>query len=210
LKTYPHIPHKIPSGTYYFFAKLDGSNTRAEWTHKRGFDKFGKRNALLDSQTPFLEEAKGLILNKYGDELSRIFRRARYDKATAFFEFWGENSFAGVHEDEPHTVTLFDIAPHKKGILPPRDYLDLVGDIDIAEMVYYGNVNQDIIRQVKEGNLPGQSFEGVVAKAKHPGKQLLPVMFKLKSNAWLDRLRERCRSLTVNDEAADSLFEKLR
>lgn len=210
MKSYPHIPHKIPSGTYYFFDKLDGSNVRVEWSRKRGMYKFGKRNALLDDQTPFLEKAEGLILEKYEDDLSRIFRRERYDRAVAFFEFWGPNSFAGVHEDEAHTVTLIDIAPYKKGILDPREFLDVADGIDHAPLVYHGNVNQDVIEAVKTGRLPGVTFEGVVGKAKHPGKRSLPVMFKIKSDAWLDRLRARCRAMTDSERGANAMFELLR
>ena len=89
------------------------------------------------------------------------------------------------------TVTLFDVAADKKGILEPRDFLKIFKDIDIAPLLHHGNANSDFIAEVKEGRLEGMTFEGVVCKGKivTPGR---PLMFKIKSQAWLDRLKQKC------------------
>lgn len=207
MKSYPSIPGDILRGTpFYIFDKLDGSNVRAEWTRKRGLHKFGKRNGLLSSDwdpTPFLSEAPDLMREKYGDDIARICRSNRWDKATFYFEFFGPNSFAGWHVEEEHDVVLFDVAVHRKGFLSPKQFLKNFGDLHTAELLHYGNFTLDLQQQVEEGVLEGMTFEGVVCKGqKSTKKGSMPMMFKRKNVAWIQRLRERCGEDT-------KLFERL-
>ena len=120
-----------------------------------------------------------------------IFVSNRYEKVICFFEFWGKNSFAGNHAEEPHEVKLFDIRVHKKGILPPNEYLKLVEHLDIAKLLYYGNANQNFIESVQNRTLEKMTFEGVVCKGQlvQPG---LPLMFKIKSFEWINKLKNKC------------------
>ena len=175
----------------YAFDKLDGSNIRAEWSRKTGFCKFGSRKLLLDETHP-LGEAKQLICTKYEDDLSKVFRKARYDRVTVFFEFFGDSSFAGQHTEEEHDVVLFDVNPYKKGILPPADFLKLVGHLHVPNVLYYGNVTQEFEESVLARTLENMSFEGVVCKTKNPKRTPLPLMFKIKSRAWRQQLRDYC------------------
>jgi len=200
---YPTIDWRVSYlSSCFVFDKYDGSLVRAEWTRKRGFSKFGRRNGLLDHSTPVLLEAPDLILEKYGDDLARAFRKLRWNKATAFLEFCGPGSFCGVHLDEPHTVTLFDIAADKKGILEPKVFVKQFGHLDHATLLHRGAFNRSLEEQVRSGTLPGMTFEGVVVKGgyKRPGQ---PWMFKVKNGAWLERLRARCGEDTA-------MFEKLK
>ena len=193
MKQYPHIDSPPRSDTPIIaFDKLDGSNIRAEWNRKSGFYKFGRRHGLLDDSTPFLKEAEPLFLEKYGDDLSRIFKEQRYESAVAFFEFFGPNSFAGYHCDEPHEVVLFDIDVYKKGLLAPREFLDLVGDLHIPKVLYSGNCNQPFIASVRNNTLEGITFEGVVCKGARERKTGMPVLFKLKTQQWYDKLKAHC------------------
>jgi RNA ligase len=193
LKSYPEIQHGIRRGVrIYAFDKLDGSNVRVEWTRKRGFTKFGKRNGLIDDSNEFLPEAPKLIQEKYEDDLCRIFKAQRWEQATAYFEFFGENSFAGNHEHELHDVVLFDVTVFKKGFLEPNRFLRLFGDLDIPALLYQGNFTSDIERQVREGTLPGMTFEGVVCKGSWDKKKGRPLMFKYKSEKWINQLRAYC------------------
>lgn len=203
MKQYPKMTADIRRDLpVYAFDKLDGSNIRAEWSRKNGFYKFGSRKVLIDSTHP-LSEAEKLVRTKYEDDLSKIFRDQRYDRVICFFEFFGERSFAGRHmDDEEHDVVLFDVNPYKKGILPPADFLKLVGDLHIPAVLHHGNVNQDFEESVRDGTLEGMTFEGVVCKAKNPKRTPMPVFFKVKSRAWYERLREYCAG---NDE----LYRKL-
>jgi len=193
MKQYPSISERPPHGTpLYIFDKLDGSNVRAEWSRKGGWYKFGRRHGLLDDTNPLLrDKVPGLILGKYADDLTDIFRKERWDRAIAYFEFHGPNSFAGNHEDEEHTVTLFDVSVHRKGILEPRQFLKLFGDLDIPTLLHHGNFTQEMKEQVEEGTLEGMTYEGIVAKGPNvsPGR---PFMAKWKNYHWLRRLKEWC------------------
>ena len=199
VKTYPSIAYATESHLpIVAFDKLDGSNIRAEWTWKKGFHKFGTRNRLVDETDPLFGRAPKLVQEKYGQSLGRILFHAGYERAMCFFEFWGPSSFAGMHNlEEQQTVTLFDIAPFKQGILEPEAYLKLVnntdhGPLDHAKVLYQGPCTPEFIEQVRNGTLPGMTFEGVVCKAKNDKKTKMPVMFKQKSRAWLDRLGTYC------------------
>lgn len=194
MKPYPSIEYasecRLP---IVAFDKLDGSNVRAEWSSKQGWYKFGTRHRLVGEDDPVFGQVRRLVLNKYGDPLAAALRQARYQSATCFFEMWGPGSFAGSHDlSQPQTVTLFDVAPFNRGILPPDDFLKLVDSMDHAAVLYRGPVTPEFIEQVRDGSLPGMTFEGVVCKSANDKRTKMPVMFKQKSRAWLDRLRERC------------------
>jgi RNA ligase len=192
MELYPSIERQIRNETIYAFDKIDGSNIRAEWSKKAGFTKFGTRKRLLDPSEPVLGEAVELIMHKYSDYLSKIFRKERLERATAFFEFAGEHSFAGQHEDEPHDVILFDVHVYKQGIMTPRDFIKTFDNkVEIAPVLYHGKPNQDFVRSVKEGTLPGMTFEGVVCKGGLDNRRRV-VSFKVKNQAWLNRLKEKC------------------
>lgn len=193
MKQYPEISTDIVQGqAVYAFDKCDGSNIRAEWTRKNGFLKFGSRTRLLDRAEKPLGEAVDLFMAESGDDLAARFKDARWQEATAFFEFWGANSFAGTHMDEKHFVSLFDISVHKKGLLLAKDFLDLTEGLQRVKLLYHGNANHPFIDSVKEGRLEGMTFEGVVCKGpyKTPG---MPRMFKIKNQAWFDKLRGLCQ-----------------
>jgi hypothetical protein len=194
MKTYPSIEHAIKSNLEIFaFDKLDGSNIRAEWNKKRGFYKFGTRQFLLDRNHPILGESVDLIIDKYGKQLDQIFNEQKYQSAIAFFEFHGPNSFAGYHQKEQHDVTLFDVAPYKKGILMPADFLKLFGGLDHAKLLYRGACTPEFIQKVRLGTLDSMTFEGVICKAPN-GKTPMPLMFKIKNRAWVEKLRTICKN----------------
>jgi hypothetical protein len=203
MKEYPSILKDIVNVPVYSFNKLDGSNIRSEWSPKKGFYKFGSRTRLLDETDPMLGSSLDIIRAKYEKDLSDIFKKQRYLSVTCFFEYWGPRSFAGQHHPEDQkTATLFDINPYKKGILMPDEYLKHFGHLDIAQMLYHGNPNSDFIDMVKNGTLPGMTFEGVICKSKFNKKTPQPLMFKIKSLAWLEKLKLHC----AGDE---NLFKQL-
>lgn len=204
MKTYPKIPWKIRKDMpYYVFDKLDGSNIRAEWSKKRGFHKFGTRKQMMDKsyQHPFLGESIQIIHDKYEEDISNILSKNKIERATFFFEFHGESSFAGYHYEEEHTVTMIDANFYKVGFIPPKEYMKLFGNLDIARLIYKGNINQQLIDQIWKGTLQGMTFEGVVCKAKAK-KGRRPIMFKIKNQEWYNKLKSRCKD-------DDKLFEEL-
>jgi hypothetical protein len=203
MKSYPSISKDVRHGVYiYAFDKLDGSNIRAEWSAKKGFHKFGSRSQLIDSSYFLLGESIGLIRSKYENALSEIFLKQKWQDVLCFFEFYGANSFAGMHFPEEHTVTLIDVNPYKQGILEPFSFIKHFGHLDIPKVLYEGTVSSELFDQVKNSTLAGMTLEGVVCKGANDKKTKMPVMFKIKSQAWLDKLKEHCKGDT-------DLFKKL-
>lgn len=201
MESYPSIQKNILHVPIYAYDKLDGSNIRAEWTRKSGFSKFGTRTRLLGADEEPLGEAIGLFNEKYADDLAKIFVKQRWEKATAFFEFHGPNSFAGFHEDEEHDVTLFDIHVFKKGLMEAKDFNKAFASVETAPILYHGNPTAQFVEDVRSGTLEGMTFEGVVCKG-GLDKKRRPIAFKIKNQAWLDRLKNKCG----NDE---KMFERL-
>ena len=204
MKSYPSITKEIRHDVYiYAFDKLDGSNIRAEWNAKKGFYKFGTRTQLTDEKTMPFGRAIPIIKEKFEADLTLVFEERKWRDALCFFEFWGEESFAGTHNfDKPMTVTLIDVNPYKEGILPPTEFIRYFGHLDTAKVLYEGHVSVELFDKVKQSCLPGMTGEGVVCKGANDKKTRMPIMFKIKSQAWLDRLKEYCKG----DEA---LFNKL-
>ncbi len=191
MKRYPSISRVISTFTQIrAFDKIDGSNIRAEWSRKRGFYKFGARNRLLGEDEPIIGEAIKLIQDKYDESLSRIFRHERIQRVVAFFEFAGEHSAFGQHdENESHDVVLIDAAFIHEGIMDPKKFLRTFKKVHTAPMLYHGKANTEFINLVRHRNLDGMTFEGVVCKAKLNRKM---VMFKIKSLDWIAKLQEYC------------------
>jgi hypothetical protein len=192
MKSYPSIEKRFAKKEiYYFFDKLDGSNIRAEWSKKKGFYKFGTRKRLLEEKEEGLGEAVTLI-KAFEKDFSDFAKKQKIDRFVAFFEFFGENSFAGNHEREDHKVVLIDLNIYKKGFLPPKDFINLFenSNIEIPKLLYVGKPNQDFFESVWNGTLEGMTFEGVIGK-RMIGKNSHDY-FKTKNKAWLDKLKERC------------------
>jgi len=194
MKEYPSIPREVRFGVPIIaFDKIDGSLIRAEWSRKSGFYKFGRKNGLLDHSYAILRKAPDLIFDKY-KELHDIFLKNKWDRVVAFFEFFGENTFAGQHsEDDTHDIILLDVNLHKKGILEPREFVKKFGHLDIPKVLYEGKINQELVHQVKTGTLSDMTFEGVVCKGSNPKKPNHRIMFKIKNDAWLEKLRNFCQ-----------------
>lgn len=191
MKQYPSIQKEVRTDVSVIVQpKYDGSNIRAEWNSKKGFYKFGTRHQLMDESTKPFGQAIPIIKDKYQQELSLVFKDQRWQDVICFFEFYGPNSFAGNHHDsDEKTVTLFDVNPYKRGILEPVQFVKLFKHLDIPPVLHHGKVNQEFAVKVKNSELPGQGFEGVVCKGIDKNQLL---MFKIKSQAWLDKLKNFC------------------
>jgi hypothetical protein len=204
MKSYPSISKEIRHDIYiYAFGKIDGSNIRAEWNSKKGFYKFGTRTQLTDEKTMPFGRAIPLLREKYEADLTKVFREQGWKDAMCFFEYWGPSSFAGNHNfEEKMDITLIDVNPYKQGILFPADFIRLFGHLDIPKVCYEGYVTTELFDHVKQSTLEGMPFEGVVCKGADDNLTKMPVMFKVKSRAWLEKLKEYCKG-------DDNLFEKL-
>jgi len=195
VKSYPSLPYGTDSHLpIYAFDKLDGSNIRAEWSSKKGWYKFGTRHRLVDSSDQLFGRVPNMLTTGIGIPLAKALKDAEYDRVMCFFEFWGEKSFAGMHDLQDPTLklTLIDVAPFNQGIMMPDVFIKLFGHLDTAKMLYHGKITPEFIESVRSGTLEGMTCEGVVCKAVNDKKTKMPVMFKQKSKAWLDRLGEYC------------------
>ena len=147
--------------------------------------------------------AIAMIKEKYEKDLTIIFQEQHWRDAICFFELWGPSSFAGNHNfEEKLDVTLIDVNPYKEGILVPAEFIRLFSHLDIPKVCYEGYVTTELFDMVKQSSLPGMTSEGVVCKGENDKKTKLPIMFKIKSRAWLEKLKEYCK----DDK---SLFERL-
>lgn len=197
MKSYPSIDFKINSEVQvYAFDKLDGSNIRAEWSLKRGLYKFGTRKRIIDATDRHLGKCVPLI-RELESTIQTICKRNKWHREVVFFfEFHGPLSFAGQHAAaDDHRVTLIDVSVHKQGFLPPREFLKTFeGKIEIPKVLHVGKVGPEFVRKVRESELEGITFEGVVCKAPNPrGKKTgKRVCFKIKTQAWLDKLKDSC------------------
>lgn len=212
MKSYPTIPHWKQGlfGEYmYAFEKLDGSNIRAEWTKKNGWCKFGSRKVLLHSEQDILYRAKDMIVEKYGEDLERIFKDdkelRKSLKFVAFFEFFGKKSFAGHHvEDDEYDVVLFDVNQDRKGLIPPKEFLKKFGHLHKSELVYDGNYNMEFVQQIQHNIFEGYNFqEGVVCKGIRTTKRKNTEniwMSKVKTFEWLNKVKERLGENAYKEE----------
>jgi hypothetical protein len=202
MKSYPSINNssKAPRQPCYGFVKYDGSNLRFEWSKKRGWHKFGTRNLLFD-ETSMFGPAIPLFKQKYGDDLEAVFKKSKMfrgvDRVIVFAEWFGAKSFAGQHEDgDPKDIVLFDVNPITKGMLGPKEFLDEFGHLQVAEMIYQGNLNEEIIAAVKESKydfvskypIKTEVPEGMIVKG---GKGHDLWMAKIKCHAYFEELRKR-------------------
>ncbi len=197
MKQYPSINSykQFANRDCVAFDKLDGSNIRFEYSRKRGWYKAGTRKCMLDATHPHLGEAPEIFLNKYGEQLAKVFKDTKdYKKHTqfmAFCEFFGPNSFAGIHqEDDPKDIVLFDIWIIKKGMVGPREFVKNFGHLEIPRVVYEGNLNTEFVQAVKRNDFGLE--EGVICKWGKTGQWKRDVhMCKIKTDAYIAKLKRK-------------------
>lgn len=202
MKTYPSIDHssKAPRKTCHVFVKYDGSNLRYEFSKKKGWHKFGTRKLMFDQTSELFGPAIPLFLEKYGTDLETAFKHKDFrgvDQFVVFAEWFGAKSFAGSHDpDDPKDIVLFDVNPHKKGILGPKRFLDHFGHLKVAEVIAIQNLNEELIQNVREERIDlasnyeirGEIPEGVICKG-DDGHNLW--MAKIKTSRYLQELKRR-------------------
>ena len=193
MKSYPSIDgHIIQSLPFWAQAKFDGQNMRVKWQPKKGFCLYGSRTQLIDETHPVGAAAIRLFQKKYSEPLNDLFKKNKFEEVVCFFEFFGPSSFAGVHDlnELGHDVSLFDINVHKKGFLHPKEFYKLTnGVVDVVPLLYQGNITEDFVKSVKDSTLEGMPFEGVVCKGSPLKNGYPPYMCKIKSNAWIDKVK---------------------
>ena len=207
MKQYKSIEYwnKGIMGTNVFaFDKLDGSNFRFEYDLKQsnknlnnGFNIFGTRKQIIGPGDEQWGEGIEIFMNKYSEELDRIFRTDKYyrhaKKITCYAEFYGEKSFAGYHdpiEKGNMNLTLLDVDVYQKGFLKPKDFIKQFQKLGIPDIIFEGEYNKELVENVKNNiyNLK----EGVVVKGIRltKRKNIENVwMVKIKTNEWLRKIK---------------------
>ena len=195
MKQYPSIPYwsqKMIGESCICFDKKDGSNLRFEFNRKSGWCKAGTRNQMIDKTNEQFGAAIPLFLDKYGDELAKVFSTKPYRNKpnfVAFCEWLGPNSFAGQHDkNDKMDLILFDISEYKRGMILPKEFVENFGHLHIPEIIYQGILTEDFINDVKYGKYILN--EGVMAKGSHKTKGGEQVWIaKIKTKAWVDKVK---------------------
>lgn len=190
MKDYPSIPRDFREFDAYVFDKLDGSSMRSEWSKKSGWYKHGRRKGLLDDSNPHLAQVPTLFERLLAEPLAKIATDNKWRHMVVFYEFWGSKSVAGLHVDgDPKTLSLFDVAADKKGILPPKEFIKhFEGKVQTAEFLGRYRWNRSFIEKVRNNEIEGITFEGVVGKGGTKTNNI--VRAKAKTQTWLDCVRE--------------------
>lgn len=200
MKSYPKIlSHRYDQHIGDFciaFDKLDGSNIRVEWDFKsskknksNGFTKFGTRTQLINESDNMFGGVPELFMNAYSENLDRIFRSDTLfrgaEQVTAYLEFYGENSFAGAHEQtDEKKLTLIDTFIYKKDFVNPKDFVKTFKNVGIPNVIYTGEFSIDLINDIYNNKY--NLKEGIVAKGVL-NKRVW--MNKAKTENWLNKVK---------------------
>ncbi|BAT55607.1 hypothetical protein NOS3756_46000 [Nostoc sp. NIES-3756] len=197
---YPKIPDSknCPGKRCIAFEKYDGTNLHWAWDVELGWYAFGTRRdrfdldemgiAQFNTAHPGLETAAEIFQRDFATPLEKIFRENpnyQSPEITVFTEFFGMNSFAGMHkQDEPKQLILFDVQVDKS-IIYPEQFLQDFHHLKIARVVYCGKLTGQFIDDVRAGKYG--VTEGVVCKGVSNNKIW---MIKIKTYAYMKKLQQ--------------------
>ena len=184
MKIFPSIRQSRKPFKAHIFDKLDGTNLRFSWNKKEGWYEYATRTRPLPADHKLYQIGYEIFLNKFADKIVSVASRNNWKRLDVFFEFYGENSFAGRHYlNEKQTISMIDLAPNTRGFLNPLEFLELFNDLNIASYLGEADWNEDYIEAVRTGLVEGITFEGVVAKAENKQR-----MAKAKTQKWIDKV----------------------
>lgn len=199
MKHYPSIEHDIRKNIDIIaFPKYDGQNVSALWTYKKGFNRFSSKTRLIDENSNDLGKYSIPLMREKEEELNanikEYFSPKEYknEEFIFFFEFYGQDSFAGQHDwTKPLNTILIDLNVSRRGLVAAKEFVDIFrSNNNVAQPIYQGNITDSLISDVKQGIFPGMTFEGIICKqSTKTRKGELPYMVKIKSNAWIDKVK---------------------
>lgn len=199
---YPKISGSrgCPDGRCLAFEKYDGTNLHWDWDRDFGWHAFGTRRdefnltdagiEAFSERHAHLHEAPGVFLASLAEGLARVFLDVpayrEFPSFKVFAEFFGPNSFAGLHRaDDPKELRIFDVQAEPFGLIGPRRFVDDFGHLPIARVVYEGKLTGKFAEEVRTGK--HGVAEGVVCKGGHGGPDLW--MVKIKTYAYLQKIK---------------------
>jgi len=192
------------------YNKLDGQNFRVKYNPRsKEFGPFGSRTQLVDETSDqFGNAVRYFNEHKYGEILSGIVKNnsgkkglfTGVDEITFFFEWYGDNSFAGFHQDgDTMHLALIDVFLKKKGYIEPESFETLFRDcgIEIPELIYKGVLTQNSIGSIQKNDWTSDACEyptvkeGVVCRRSTMLKGQRMPKVKFKTQWWLTKLYEK-------------------
>lgn len=192
MKEYPSILTVkiggIPKDNYCLaFDKIDGSSLRFEWSKKSWLPKYGTRTRLFDETDEVFGPAINLFQQTWAEPIAKYLIDHKIQKAFAYAEFFGPNSFAGTHEPEDtKQLAFFDLWIHQKGFVSPQDFVKTFGHLAIPKVIHEGKLNQQFVNDVEDGKY--DVVEGVVCK--HGDSWKNQWMRKIKTKSYLEKLKK--------------------
>ena len=193
------------------YNKLDGQNICIKYSPRtKKFDQFGSRKRVFDeTDEQFGDAVKWFKNSCYPQLLSQIVtdnskKKGLFtgvDEITFYFEWYGENSFAGVHVVGVELkLALIDVFIKKKGYIELKPLQELFyshKEIIQPELIYRGKLTKEFIKSIQDNDWtrPDCKYpnvkEGVVCRRTTlmKGQRLPKVKFKTKW--WMDRLHEK-------------------
>lgn len=216
MKHYNSIPRLDDDGTLkgeeiWAFNKLDGQNFCVKYSPKtKEFGPFGSRKRLVDeSDEQFGETVKFFKNSNIPTELIRLVKDNSgknglfngVQEITFFFEWYGEHSFAGFHQegDDMH-LTLIDVDIKKKGYIEPKPFYEIFGNnefIEIPELIYRGKLTESFVDSIKNNDWtePDCQYptvkEGVVCRRSTIMKGQRMPKVKFKTKWWMAELHKK-------------------
>jgi hypothetical protein len=140
--------------------------------------------------------------SKYEEIITEIFSKKNIKQCVLFGEYFSANSFAGyLDPNDTYDIIMYDCSIDDQ-LLDQNEYLKIFKYVEKAPIIYEGKPSEPFINKVKNGELKGQTFEGVVCKGALDNRNK-PIMFKVKSNAWYEKLKISCNG-------DQKLFEELK
>jgi hypothetical protein len=91
---------------------------------------------------------------------------------------------------------------YKKGFVPPVQFCNDFGELGIPKVVYTGNLNRELVENVKD-NVYGLR-EGVICKGKVKTRKGADALYycKIKTDDWFSRLRALGNDRLLQEELA--------
>lgn len=214
MKAYPSIPYYnqgIMDAHVIAFDKLDGQNIRCEWSKNKGWYKFGTRTVMFDESNEQFGQVIPMFQEKYSSALEEVFRKNKNYRntknMTVFCEYVGPNSFSGRHEvGDVMDLVLFDVAPGdytNDSFVEPKEFLRDFGHLHIPKVIYQGPMTEEFIQKVKSNFF--QLKEGVMCKGVMLDGSRSVWVVKIKTNDWLNKLKEGFGELALRKEVGGDL-----
>lgn len=194
------------------FNKLDGQNFCVKYNpRKKEFTDFGSRKCNVDETHEQFGETVKFFKANIADILLNIIKKNSgkgdifngVDEITFYFEWYGEHSFAGFHQeidkDNMH-LALIDVNLKKKGYIEPDIFYKLFNNItglEIPDLIYKGKLNQEFIVSINNNDWTSDNpqypsvKEGVVCRRSTMMKGQRMPKVKIKTNWWINKLHEK-------------------